>query len=104
MADESKAQASFSIDDIDRVIHSPARLLIMKILFVLEGADMVFLKTETGLTWGNLSVQVKNLEEAGYVNIEKEFVDNKPHTVVSLSPRGRQAFKNYRRNLNQILR
>jgi len=104
MADESKAQASFSIDDIDRVIHSPARLLIMKILFVLEGADMVFLKTETGLTWGNLSVQVKNLEEAGYVSIEKEFVDNKPHTVVSLSPRGRQAFKNYRRNLNQILR
>jgi len=104
MADESKARASFSIDDIDRVIHSPARLLIMKILFVLEGADMVFLKTETGLTWGNLSVQVKNLEEAGYVSIEKEFVDNKPHTVVSLSPRGRQAFKNYRRNLNQILR
>jgi len=104
MADEKPDLHPFSPKDIDRVIHTPARLLIMKILYVLDGADMVFLKTETGLTWGNLSVQVKNLEQAGYVNINKEFVENKPHTVVSMTAPGRNAFIKYRAQLKDILR
>ena len=104
MAGEKPDINAFSLDDIDRVIHTPARLLIMKILFVLDGADMVFLKTETGLTWGNLSVQVKNLEQAGYVAVNKEFVDNKPHTVISMTRQGRDAFKKYRAQLQDILR
>jgi len=104
MPGEKPDSQAFSLSDIDRVIHTPARLLIMKILYVLDGADMVFLKDETGLTWGNLSVQVKNLEQAGYVNINKEFVENKPHTVVSLTTQGRDAFSNYRAQLKDILR
>jgi len=103
MPENNASKALFSLDDIDRVIHSPARLMLMKLLYVLDGADMVFLKSETGLTWGNLSVQVKNLEDAGYVVVDKEFVDNKPHTVVSLSKQGRVAFKAYSDRLREIL-
>lgn len=103
MAGERSHSPAFSLDDINRIIHTPARLLIMKMLFVLDGADMVFLKAETGLTWGNLSVQIKNLEQAGYVSINKEFVENKPHTVISMTPKGRNAFAVYRDQLKDIL-
>ena len=103
MPSQQEKLLAFSLDDIDRVIHSPARLLIMKLLYVLDGADMVFLKSETGLTWGNLSVQIRNLEDAGYEMVEKEFVDNKPHTVISLSREGRAAFSAYRDRLREIL-
>lgn len=103
MAERKRKSPSFTFEEINRIIHAPARLLLMKILYVLEGADMVFLKGESDLSWGNLSVQVKNLEEAGYVNVEKEFVDNKPHTIVSLTAEGRMAFEQYRRNMKDIL-
>jgi DNA-binding MarR family transcriptional regulator len=103
MAGEKMKVPAFSLEDFDRVIHSPARLLIMKILYVLDGADMVFLKAETGLTWGNLSVQIKNLEEAGYVAMQKEFVDNRPHTLISMTRQGRAAFKNYSERLKELL-
>jgi len=104
MPEKNRETTAFSLDDIDRVIHMPARLLLMKVLYVLAGADMVFLKRETGLTWGNLSVQVKNLEEAGYVSIEKEFVDNKPHTLIRITPEGQAAYEAYRKRIKDILK
>ena len=55
----------FIFEEINRMIHSPARMIIMKLLYVLESADMVFLKREANLSWGNLSVQISKLEEAG---------------------------------------
>lgn len=94
---------AFSLGDIDRVIHSPARLLIMKILFALDEADMVFLKAETSLTWGNLSVQIKNLENAGYVAVQKKFDKNRPRTLIRMTIPGRMAFKNYCERLKELL-
>jgi len=91
------------VEDLDRTIHAPARLLLMKLLYVLDGADMVFLKNETGLTWGNLSVQIKNLQDAGYISVEKEFVENKPHTIVSMLQTGRTAFEQYREDIKGLL-
>lgn len=90
-------------EPINKVIHTPARLRIITTLYVLEGGDMVFLKKETGLTWGNLSVQVYKLEDAGFLEVKKEFVDNKPHTVVNITEPGRTAFDRYRRDLKQLL-
>lgn len=89
--------------DIDRLIHAPARLLIMKTLYLIEEGDMVFLKSETGLTWGNLSVQVSKLQEGGYLAVSKEFIEKKPHTVVRLTSVGRLAFEAYRRNMVDFL-
>jgi DNA-binding transcriptional ArsR family regulator len=57
----------------------------------------------TGLTWGNLSSHLSTLEEAGYVHIEKQFVQKKSHTMIELTDEGRRAFKEYKRGLIDVL-
>ncbi len=88
---------------IDRLIHEPARYTIMAYLYVVESADFIFLVKQTGLTWGNLSAHIGKLEIAGYVEIKKEFLGKKPHTVASLTQKGRLAFEAYRREMKQVL-
>ena len=88
---------------IDTVIHAPARLMVLTYLYVVESADYVFLMRLTGLTWGNLATHLNKLEEAGYVRIEKEFVEKKPHTMVRLTEEGRKAFEIYRSQMNMML-
>lgn len=89
--------------NIDRVIHAPARLMIMTYLYVVESVDFIFLMRLTGLTWGNLSSHLSTLEEAGYVNIEKKFIQKKSHTIANLTVQGRQAFRDYKQNLLAVL-
>ncbi|MDD4904391.1 MAG: transcriptional regulator [Candidatus Bipolaricaulis sp.] len=89
--------------EIDRVIHEPARLLLVAHLYVVESADYVFLMQNTDFTWGNLSSHLSKLEEAGYVEIVKDFVGRKPHTMVKLTAAGRQAFDTYRRQMQELL-
>ncbi len=88
--------------EIDRVIHEPARLLIVAHLYVVDSADYVFLMQNTDLTWGNLSSHLSKLEEAGYVEMVKDFVDRKPHTMIKLTDAGRSAFDAYRRQMRQL--
>jgi len=87
----------------DRVIHEPARLKIMSALSVVESADFVYLRGETGLTGGNLSVQLSRLEEAGYITVEKSFMGKIPRTLASITPAGRAAFAAYRHYLQSLL-
>jgi DNA-binding transcriptional ArsR family regulator len=54
-------------------------------------------------TWGNLSAHLSKLEEAGYVRIEKEFVEKKPHTMARLTGEGRKAFEFYRNQMQKML-
>lgn len=82
--------------EIDRIIHEPARLLIMANLSVVEEADFNFLMSQTELTWGNLSSHLSKLEAAGYVAIEKSFVGKRPYTLVRLTDEGESAFLDYR--------
>ena len=91
------------LSDIDRIIHEPARLLILAYLFVVESADFLFLMNQTGLTRGNLSSHLSKLEDAGYIDIKKEFVKKIPRTLLSLTKKGRRAFKAYRQNMKQVL-
>jgi DNA-binding transcriptional ArsR family regulator len=73
------------IAEIDRLIHEPARLMIMAVLYAVESADSVFLLRQTGLTRGNLSSHMSRPEAAGYVDIEREFVDKMPRTLLRLT-------------------
>lgn len=91
------------LSGIDRMIHEPARLLILAYLCVVESADFLFLMNQTGLTRGNLSSHLSKLEEAGYVEIKKEFVQKIPRTLLSLTKNGRKAFKDYRQDMKQVL-
>ena len=91
------------LSEIDRVIHEPARLLIVAILSVVESADFLFLMNQSQLTRGNLSSHLSKLETAGYVEIKKEFVEKIPRTLLSLTEEGRKAFVDYRQKMQQVL-
>lgn len=96
------SKALISVSEIDRIIHEPARLIIMAHLYVVESADFLFLMQQTGLTFGNLSSHMSKLEDAGFIAVEKEFVDRKPHTMLSLTKSGRAAFKDYRKRMHSL--
>jgi DNA-binding MarR family transcriptional regulator len=91
------------IADIDRLVHQPARLMILAVLYVVESADFLFLMHQTGLTRGNLSSHMSKLEAAGYVDIKKEFVGKIPRTLLRLTDKGREAFQTYRQDMMQVL-
>ncbi|UCG37090.1 MAG: transcriptional regulator [Candidatus Bathyarchaeota archaeon] len=91
-----------SLRNIDRLIHEPTRLMIMTQLYVVESADFLFLQNQLEMTPGNLSSHLSKLEEVGYVEIVKEFIERKPHTALKLTKKGRNAFKEYQQNLKQV--
>lgn len=90
------------IADIDRLVHEPARLMILTVLYVVESADFLFLLRQTGLTKGNLSSHLSKLEAAGYVDVKKEFMDKIPRTLLCLTDDGRQALEAYRQDMMQV--
>jgi DNA-binding MarR family transcriptional regulator len=92
-----------ALAEIDRLVHEPARLAIMALLYVVESADFTFLVNQTGLSWGNLSAHMSKLEEAGYLEVEKGFKGRRPNTSLRLTTAGRSAFEKYRRRLKQVL-
>ena len=91
------------LSDVDRVIHSPARLVLVALLYTLQEADFVYLQRESQLTRGNLSSHLMRLEEAGYVRIEKTFRGKVPLTLCSLTRSGREAFETYRQTFKRAL-
>jgi DNA-binding MarR family transcriptional regulator len=91
------------LTELDRLIHEPARLLIVTILSTVESADFLFLQRETELTKGNLSAHLSKLESAGYVNIEKTFKGKLPLTVCKLTEAGQQAFDGYRQQMQDFI-
>ncbi len=93
---------SVNLAAIDRVIHEPARLVILTALSSCRYADFLFLQRLTGLTAGNLSSHLTKLEEAGMVWSEKEIVGKRPHTKVGLTDQGRQAIDVHWHRLNQL--
>jgi DNA-binding transcriptional ArsR family regulator len=88
---------------IDRVIHEPARLMIVALLSAVAEADFQYLHQTTGLTKGNLSVHLSRLEGAGYVEIEKSFRGKYPLTVCRLTKEGKDIFDTYRRVIKSAL-
>ena len=98
MSDDLRA-----VTTLDRLVHEPARLLIVTILSTAASADFLFLQRETGLTKGNLSAHLSKLEEAGYVKIEKTFKGKLPLTVCTLTASGRKAVTQYRQQLQDFI-
>lgn len=89
--------------DVDRVIHEPARLLIVALLSGVKEADFLWVQRESGLTKGNLSSHLARLEEARYVEIEKTYKGKVPLTMLRLTADGRAAFETYRRSMTGLL-
>ena len=97
-------QKDLDLSKIDKIIHEPVRLSILAHLFVLDSADALFLKNQIGLTWGNFSTHLKRLEDAEYIEVQKEFVERKPVTSYRLTDEGREAFQQYRARMSGFLK
>jgi len=81
--------------ELDPILHSQLRLSIISLLMGIKSAEFTYLAEKTGATKGNISVQLKKLEEAGYISITKSFRDNYPLTTCRITSQGRAAFEKY---------
>ncbi len=89
----------------DKIIHERVRLSILAYLSSSSAAAVSFtkVKEDLDLTSGNLSIQLRNLEEAGYVKIAKSFVENKSNTAIHLTVRGSQALAEYLSEMEMLI-
>ncbi|MGB8214514.1 MAG: transcriptional regulator [Anaerolineales bacterium] len=93
--------------ELNETIHQPVRLRVMAALVTLTPGDEVDFTTLRGLlgvTDGNLGAHLRKLEEAGYIAVNKTFVDRKPHTYVSITAEGRKIFAEHVAALEAILK
>ena len=95
--------SGFDINRLDDAIHGRLRLGIMAYLADAEAADFNELKAVLEATQGNLSVHLRKLEDAGYVEIVKSFHDRKPLTRAHITPAGRKAFASYLEALSKLV-
>lgn len=97
--------ASARRPQLDKVIHERVRLSMLAYLASSSALSVSFteLKEELELTAGNLSIQLRNLEEAGYVEITKRFVDNKSNTAVRITTKGARALTDYLSELEALI-
>jgi DNA-binding transcriptional ArsR family regulator len=91
-----------ALAELDKMIHSPARLAILTALSACQRADFLFLQNLTGLSKGNLSANLSKLQEAGLVKIEKRIVDKTTRTTARLSSDGHKAIDAYWERLEAL--
>jgi DNA-binding HxlR family transcriptional regulator len=91
------------LPDLNPVIHGKLRLALLSLLTTVEEAEFTWLRARTGSTDGNLGAQLARLEEAGYVVVEKKFVQRKPQTLYRMTEAGRKALTEYVQALKQLL-
>jgi len=99
------AESDFNGLIINKVIHERSRLLILSYLAGSETGKATFMELQKTMEFsrGNLSIQIKTLQEAGYVRITKRFKGNKPQTTVFLTEKGKEAIKQYLKEMEQVL-
>jgi DNA-binding MarR family transcriptional regulator len=91
------------LPQVDTLVHEPARLRVMVVLAMVECADFMWLLRQTGLSRGNLSVQMGRLEQAGVVQADKLVVDGRLRTSYRLTAAGLDALRAYRAAMRTLL-
>ena len=89
--------------DLNPLLHQQLRLQIITLLMSIDSAEFSYVLQETGATRGNISVQIKKLQEAGYINVDKSFRNNYPLTTYSITPTGKEAFEKYFKTLEAYI-
>jgi DNA-binding transcriptional ArsR family regulator len=89
---------------LDPILHNQLRLAVVSLLVGVESAEFTFILEKTGATRGNLSVQLTNLKDAGYIHVAKSFRDNYPLTTCKLTAKGLKAFEQYVSSIKQYLK
>ncbi len=92
------------LEQFDSILLSQVRLGVVSVLVGRGETTFTELRSLLGLTQGNLGAHLQSLEQAGYIEINKEFVKRKPRTTAKLTPVGREAFLSHVARLDQIAR
>ena len=90
--------------DLDPLLHSQLRLAIVSLLMTSEEVDFNQIKDTTNATSGNISVQIRKLQDAGYIEVVKSFKNNYQNTSLSITKKGIKAFEDYVESLKQYLK
>ena len=90
-------------DKLDKAIHEKGRLAIMTLLATRVSWPFQDLKTELGMSDGNLITHLRMLHKLGLVAVTRE-VRKRPQTSYSLTAKGRRAFRDYLKVLEEIVR
>lgn len=91
------------LPELNPVIHGKLRLALLSLLAGVEAAEFTWLRARTGATDGNLGAQLTRLEEAGYVAVQKRFVQRKPQTIYRITETGRRALAEYVHAMKELL-
>ena len=89
--------------EFDELMLSKARLGIISALVGGDKLEFTYLRNSLELSDGNLSVQISKLEEAGYMKVEKIFVDRKPKTFCKITAKGRNALVRLLKHLEKMV-
>lgn len=89
--------------DLDPLLHSQLRLAIISMLVASPKVVFTHIQSETKAAAGNISLQIKKLEDAGYIKVEKAFKNNYPNTMLSITDKGVKAFESYVNSLKTYL-
>lgn len=93
--------------ELNEIIHQPVRLRVMAALVTLRAGnevDFTYLRDLLEVTDGNLGAHLRKLEEAGYIAVNKVFVERKPRTYVAATAEGRRVFQEHVAALEAILK
>ena len=90
-------------NDLDPVLNTPVRLAIVSVLIKVKQADFNTLMDATETTQGNMSHQLKRLNDEGYIEIQKTFTGSYPQTICRLTSKGKKAFENYVESIKKYL-
>ncbi len=93
----------FDYQQIDDLIHSRIRLSIIALLVSREEATFIFIRDKIKATDGNLSVQLRKLENASLIKAKKEFVNRKPVSTYSITEKGKNSFGEYVKKIESLL-
>ncbi len=91
-------------NDLDPLLHSQLRLAIISMLVSSEKVEFTHIQSETKAAAGNISIQIKKLEDAGYIKVERTFKNNYRLTMLSITDKGVKAFESYVNDLKKYLK
>lgn len=91
------------LEKLNPLLHNHIRLGVISLLTNVDHAEFKYLQQQTSATAGNLSIQIKKLSAAKYIEVEKSFRNNYPLTICRLTENGRSAFEKYVQSLRRYI-
>ena len=93
-----------NLGGLNKLFNHRTRMGIMAILMVNEWVEFVALRKALELTDGSLASHLKALVKEDQVEVQKQFVNDKPKTSYRATEGGREAFEEHLIELEAFIR